>query len=119
MGVLVLVTILQVGLFVALMLVIGRKALPWFLGQVVRTGSRELFTLTIVVFAIGIAVAAAELFNVSFALGAFFAGMVIRESPLRLPRGSRLLAVARHVRCAVLRIGGDALRLQASCWTIR
>ncbi len=80
-GVLVLVTILQVGGFVALMLVIGRKALPWFLAQVVRTGSRELFTLTIVVFAIGVAFAAAELFNVSFALGAFFAGMVIRESP--------------------------------------
>jgi CPA2 family monovalent cation:H+ antiporter-2 len=54
--------------------------LPWLLWQVARTGSRELFTLCVVAAAIGIAYGAAQLFGVSFALGAFFAGMVMRES---------------------------------------
>lgn len=73
-------TLLQVSAFIALMLVVGRRALPWLLWQVARTGSRELFTLSVVTTAIGIAYGAAELFHVSFALGAFFAGMVMRES---------------------------------------
>ena len=73
-------TLLQVSAFIALMLVFGRRALPWLLWQVAKTGSRELFTLAVVASAIGIAFGAAELFSVSFALGAFFAGMVMRES---------------------------------------
>lgn len=73
-------TLLQVVAFIALMLVAGRRILPWLLWQVAKTGSRELFTLAVVAVAIGIAYGAAELFNVSFALGAFFAGMVMRES---------------------------------------
>jgi monovalent cation:H+ antiporter-2, CPA2 family len=73
-------TLLQVGAFVLLMLVAGRRVLPWLLWQVARTGSRELFTLAVVACAIGIAFGAAALFKVSFALGAFFAGMVMRES---------------------------------------
>lgn len=73
-------TLLQVAIFIALMLVAGRRLLPWLLWQISRTGSRELFTLSVVVAAIGIAYGAAELFSVSFALGAFFAGMVMRES---------------------------------------
>ena len=73
-------TLLQVGAFLALMLVAGRRVLPWMLWQVSRTGSRELFTLAVVASAIGIAYGAAALFSVSFALGAFFAGMVMRES---------------------------------------
>jgi CPA2 family monovalent cation:H+ antiporter-2 len=73
-------TLLQVGLFLAIMLILGRRFLPWLLWQVARTGSRELFTLAVIALAIGIAYAAAELFNVSFALGAFVAGMVLRES---------------------------------------
>jgi CPA2 family monovalent cation:H+ antiporter-2 len=73
-------TLLQVAAFVALMLIAGRRVLPWLLWQVARTGSRELFTLSIVTAAIGIAYGAAELFGVSFAIGAFFAGMVMRES---------------------------------------
>ncbi|MBS1207792.1 MAG: Kef-type potassium/proton antiporter, family [Proteobacteria bacterium] len=73
-------TLLQVAAFIALMLVVGRRALPWLLWQVARTGSRELFTLAVVASAIGIAYGAAALFSVSFALGAFFAGMVMRES---------------------------------------
>ncbi|MCC7182654.1 MAG: Kef family K(+) transporter [Rhodocyclaceae bacterium] len=73
-------TLLQVGAFLALMLIAGRRLLPWMLWQVSRTGSRELFTLAVVASAIGIAYGAAALFSVSFALGAFFAGMVMRES---------------------------------------
>jgi len=73
-------TLLQVCAFIALMLVVGRRALPWLLWQVAKTGSRELFTLSVVACAIGIAYGAAGLFSVSFALGAFFAGMVMRES---------------------------------------
>ncbi|MBV2133237.1 Kef family K(+) transporter [Pseudomonas sp. MAP12] len=75
-------TLLQVGAFIALMLVAGRRVLPWLLLQVARTGSRELFTLAVIAVAIGIAYGAAALFSVSFALGAFFAGMVMRESDL-------------------------------------
>lgn len=73
-------TLLEVTAFIAIMLVAGRRVLPWLLWQISRTGSRELFTLSVVAAAIGIAYAASELFNVSFALGAFFAGMVMRES---------------------------------------
>ncbi|MET3442924.1 CPA2 family monovalent cation:H+ antiporter-2 [Variovorax paradoxus] len=73
-------TLLQVGGFVALMLVVGRRAFPWILWQVTRTGSRELFTLCVIAAAVSIAFASAALFGVSFALGAFFAGMVMRES---------------------------------------
>ena len=73
-------TLLQVAAFVAIMLLAGRRVLPWLLWQVSRTGSRELFTLSVVAAAISIAYGAAVLFGVSFALGAFFAGMVMRES---------------------------------------
>ncbi|HEX5371690.1 MAG TPA: YbaL family putative K(+) efflux transporter [Aquabacterium sp.] len=73
-------TLLQVGAFIAVMLIAGRRVLPWILWQVSKTGSRELFTLSVIAAAISIAYGAAELFSVSFALGAFFAGMVMRES---------------------------------------
>ncbi|MET0509821.1 MAG: cation:proton antiporter [Burkholderiaceae bacterium] len=73
-------TLLQVAAFIVLMLLVGRRVMPWLLSAIARTGSRELFTLAVVAAAIGIAVGAAMLFHVSFALGAFFAGMVMRES---------------------------------------
>ncbi|MFO1273893.1 MAG: YbaL family putative K(+) efflux transporter [Rubrivivax sp.] len=73
-------TLLQVAGFVALMLLAGRRLFPWLLWQVTRTGSRELFTLCVVAAAVSIAFGSAQLFGVSFALGAFFAGMVLRES---------------------------------------
>ncbi len=76
------ITIGQVTAFIVLMLVVGRRFFPWLLWQVARTGSRELFTLCVVAAAVGIAYGSAELFGVSFALGAFFAGMVMRESAL-------------------------------------
>ena len=75
-------TLGQVAVFIALMLVVGRRVFPWLLWQVAGTGSRELFTLCVVAAALGIAYGSAALFGVSFALGAFFAGMVMRESPL-------------------------------------
>jgi CPA2 family monovalent cation:H+ antiporter-2 len=75
-------TLLSVGAFVAFMLLVGRKLFPWFLWKVAKTGSRELFTLAVIAAAVGIAYGSSELFGVSFALGAFFAGMVLRESAL-------------------------------------
>jgi CPA2 family monovalent cation:H+ antiporter-2 len=75
-------TLLQVGAFIAFMLIVGRKIFPWFLWRVAKTASRELFTLSVIAAAVGIAYASSELFGVSFALGAFFAGMVLRESEL-------------------------------------
>jgi CPA2 family monovalent cation:H+ antiporter-2 len=75
-------TLLSVGAFVAFMLLVGRKLFPWFLWRVAKTGSRELFTLAVIAAAVGIAYGSSELFGVSFALGAFFAGMVLRESAL-------------------------------------
>jgi len=77
-----LFTLGQVAAFVALMLVVGRRVFPWILWQVARTGSRELFTLCVTSAAVGIAFGSGKLFGVSFALGAFFAGMVMRESAL-------------------------------------
>jgi CPA2 family monovalent cation:H+ antiporter-2 len=78
----ILWTLAKVTAFVALMLVVGRRMFPWLLWQVARTGSRELFSLCVISAAIGIAYGATKLFGVSFALGAFFAGMVLRESAL-------------------------------------
>ena len=74
------ITLGQVAAFIALMLLVGRKVFPWILWQVARTGSRELFTLCVLAAAVGIAYGSTQLFGVSFALGAFFAGMVLRES---------------------------------------
>jgi CPA2 family monovalent cation:H+ antiporter-2 len=78
--VIVLMTLAQVGGFIAFMLIVGRRLFPWLLWHVTKTGSRELFTLCVVSAAVSIAYGSAELFGVSFALGAFFAGMVLRES---------------------------------------
>ena len=78
----ILFTIGKIAIFVALMLLVGRRAFPWLLWQVARSGSRELFTLSVIAVAVGIAFGSAKLFGVSFALGAFFAGTVMRESPL-------------------------------------
>ncbi|PRH48131.1 cation:proton antiporter [Burkholderia multivorans] len=74
------VTMLKVAAFIALMLIVGKRVFPRILWLVARTGSRELFTLCMIAAAVGIAFGAAKLFDVSFALGAFFAGMMMRES---------------------------------------
>ena len=80
LAVVVVTTLIKVGLFAALMIVVGRRVIPRVLGWVVSTGSRELFTLSVLACSLGIAVGAAALFDVSFALGAFFAGMIVSES---------------------------------------
>jgi CPA2 family monovalent cation:H+ antiporter-2 len=75
-------TVAKVAAFVALMLVVGRRVIPWILHAVAHSGSRELFRLAVLAIALGVAFGSAELFGVSFALGAFFAGMILAESPL-------------------------------------
>lgn len=76
------ITLGKVAAFVALMLVVGRRVIPWLLHEVAHSGSRELFRLAVLAIALGVAYGAATLFGVSFALGAFFAGMVLSGSPL-------------------------------------
>jgi CPA2 family monovalent cation:H+ antiporter-2 len=76
------ITLGKVAGFVLLMVVVGRRVVPWLLEHVARLGSRELFTLSVLAVALGIAVGAASLFDVSFALGAFFAGVVVNGSDL-------------------------------------
>jgi CPA2 family monovalent cation:H+ antiporter-2 len=75
-------TLGQVAAFIALMLIVGRRVIPWVLHYVAHTGSRELFRLSVLAIALGVAYGATELFGISFALGAFFAGMMLHESPL-------------------------------------
>ena len=70
-------TFLKVSAFVAVMMVVGRRAIPWVLEKVAGFGSRELFTLSVLAIALGVAFGSAKLFGVSFALGAFFAGMLL------------------------------------------
>jgi CPA2 family monovalent cation:H+ antiporter-2 len=76
------VTLAKIAAFVAFMLLVGRRVIPWILHYIAHTGSRELFRLSVLAIALGVAYAAAMLFGVSFALGAFFAGMILSESEL-------------------------------------
>ena len=77
-----LITLAKVGAFVVLMLVVGKRLIPLLLHYVAHTGSRELFRLAVLAIALGFALGASVLFDVSFALGAFFAGMILSESEL-------------------------------------
>ena len=81
-------TLAKVAVFVALALVVGTRVVPWLLMRVTRTGSRELFTLCVLAVALGIAYGSAALFGVSFALGAFFAGVILSESELAHQAGN-------------------------------
>ncbi|MBB5049432.1 CPA2 family monovalent cation:H+ antiporter-2 [Rhodopseudomonas rhenobacensis] len=78
----VAITLGKVAAFVAFMLIVGRRVIPWLLHYVAHTGSRELFRLAVFAISLGVAFGAAMLFDVSFALGAFFAGMILSESEL-------------------------------------
>jgi CPA2 family monovalent cation:H+ antiporter-2 len=78
----VLITLAKVAAFVAVMLVIGKRLIPALLHWVAHSGSRELFRLAVLAIALGVAYEASQLFDVSFALGAFFAGMILSESEL-------------------------------------
>jgi CPA2 family monovalent cation:H+ antiporter-2 len=75
-------TLAKVAAFVAFMLIVGKRVIPWVLHYIAHTGSRELFRLAVLTIALGVAFGAASLFGVSFALGAFFAGMILAESEL-------------------------------------
>jgi monovalent cation:H+ antiporter-2, CPA2 family len=78
----IFITLAKVAAFVAFMLIIGKRVIPWTLHYVAHTGSRELFRLSVLAIALGVAYGASTLFDVSFALGAFFAGMILSESEL-------------------------------------
>ncbi len=104
------VTLAKVALFGVLMIAVGTRVIPWLLEQVARTGHRELFTLAVLVVALGVAVVAAFAFEVSLALGAFLAGVAISESDLSHQAAARGAAAARRLRGALLRFGRHALR---------
>jgi CPA2 family monovalent cation:H+ antiporter-2 len=78
----IVITLAKVATFIALMLIFGHRVIPWILHRVAGTGDRELFRLAVLAVALGVAFGSALLFDVSFALGAFFAGMVLSESEL-------------------------------------
>ncbi|WP_309668300.1 cation:proton antiporter [Tabrizicola sp.] len=82
LGATLLVTLAKVSAFVAVMLLAGTRAIPWLLDYTAQTGQRELFRLSVLAIALGVALVAAKIFGVSFALGAFFAGMVMAGSTL-------------------------------------
>jgi CPA2 family monovalent cation:H+ antiporter-2 len=81
-GGIILLTLAKVAAFVAFMLIVGRRVIPWTLHAIAHTGSRELFRLAVLAIALGVAFGASKLFGVSLALGAFFAGMIMSESEL-------------------------------------
>jgi K+:H+ antiporter len=85
------ITLGKVVAFVAIMLIVGKRVIPWILHYVAHTGSRELFRLSVLAIALGVAFGAAMLFSVSFALGAFFAGMILSESELSQRAASETL----------------------------
>jgi CPA2 family monovalent cation:H+ antiporter-2 len=84
----ILITLAKVAVFVALALVVGTRVVPWLLMRVTRTGTRELFTLCVLAIALGIAYGSSAAFDVSFALGAFFAGVILSESELSHQAGN-------------------------------
>ena len=97
-------TIAKVAVFVIVMLVVGRRVIPAILHYVAHTASRELFRLAVLTLSLGVAFAAAHVFDVSFALGAFFAGMILSESELSLaPPRKRCLCATRSPSCSSCR----------------
>ena len=103
-------TLLKVAGLVVFAGVVGQRVIPALLDRVAATRSRELFTLTVLVIALGIAIGSATLFGVSMALGAFLAGTGRRALRLQPARGDRRAADARRVRRALLRLDRDAAR---------
>jgi CPA2 family monovalent cation:H+ antiporter-2 len=85
------ITVGKIGAFIAFMLIVGKRVIPWILHYVAHTGSRELFRLSVLAIALGVAYGAAQLFDVSFALGAFLAGMILSESALSQQAASESL----------------------------
>jgi monovalent cation:H+ antiporter-2, CPA2 family len=87
----VLLTLAKVTAFVAAMLIVGKRVIPLVMHYVAHTGSRELFRLAVLAIALGVAYEASQLFDVSFALGAFFAGIILSESELSQRAASETL----------------------------
>lgn len=85
------IAVIKISIFIALMMIGGKRVLPWILKEVAKTRSRELFTLAVFAVAVGLAFGASKLFGVSFALGAFFAGMMIKESDMNHEVADRAL----------------------------
>ncbi len=108
----ILTTLGKVAAFVIFMLVVGRRVIPWILHYVAHTGSRELFRLAVFAISLGVAFGAAVLFDVSFALGAFFAGMISERDP-----NSASAPPTRPCRCAML--SRFCSLYQWACWSIR
>jgi CPA2 family monovalent cation:H+ antiporter-2 len=97
-------TLVKIAAFVAFMLVVGKRVFPWLLSRVERTGSHELFTLCVIALSLGVAFGSARLFGVSFALGAFFAGVVVHESDLS-HRAADELSPLQHAFGALFFVG--------------
>lgn len=104
-----LLTLGKVIAFMLLMMIVGRRLIPWILSRSAATGSRELFTLSVLAIALGIAFGAVELFDVSFALGAF-CGYGIERIRTKSSRGPRYPPLTRCFCSAVFRLCGDAIQ---------
>jgi CPA2 family monovalent cation:H+ antiporter-2 len=87
----ILLTLAKVAAFVAVMLLVGKRLIPLLMHYVAHTGSRELFRLAVLAIALGVAFGASQLFDVSFALGAFFAGIILAESKLSQRAANEIL----------------------------
>jgi CPA2 family monovalent cation:H+ antiporter-2 len=87
----ILLTLAKVTAFVAVMLIVGKRVIPLVMHYVAHTGSRELFRLAVLAIALGVAFGASQLFDVSFALGAFFAGVILAESELSQRAANEIL----------------------------
>lgn len=104
------ITLAKVAAFIALMLVVGRRVLPKVLWWVAGAGSRELFTLCVIAAALGVAYGSAKLFDVSFALGAFFSGMMLRESEYSHRAADESLPLRDAFSVLFFCVGGDVVR---------
>ncbi len=111
-------TLLKLGAFVAVMLLVGRRVIPWTLEKVAGTGSRELFTPWVLAIALGVAFVSATLFGVSFALGAFFAGMLLNESELSHKAASDSLPL-RDAFAVLFSSRSACCSIRPSCSSIR
>ncbi len=115
-GATILVTFAKVAAFVTVMLVVGRQVIPWVLDYAAQTGQRELFRLSVLAIALGVAAGAAAVFGVSLALGAFFAGMVMAGSTLSAQAMKDRLnpSLSRDLRLRFPRPFGRRFQLPAS-----
>jgi CPA2 family monovalent cation:H+ antiporter-2 len=110
-------SLVKIGLLVAFVFYVGGRAIPWLLARIAATRSRELFTLTVLVVALGIAVGAAQLFGVSMALGAFLAGMVVGQSDFSSRAGADALPM-RDAFAVLFFVSVGMLLDPAPLWTM-